>query len=122
MLLDGIAELLRESGLAGWEDAFAAFRAQTEAYAEFVERELLPRARSDHKLPAEVYAFALHQVGVDIPPADLARQAHEAFDAIVAEMQALAPRVAAAKGFPATADYRDVVRRAQARADHRRRR
>ena len=111
VLLDGIAELLRTSGLDGWEEPFATFRAQAEAYDGFVARELLPRARGDHKLPAEVYAFALHQVGVDIPPAELARQAHEAFDAIVAEMQALAPRVAAAKGFPATADYREVVRR-----------
>jgi hypothetical protein len=110
VLLDGIAELLRCSGLAGWEDAFATFRAQTETYAAFVERELLPRARADHKLPPEVYAFALHQVGVDIPPADLARRAHEAFDAIVAEMYVLAPRVAAAKGFPPTNDYREVVR------------
>jgi hypothetical protein len=111
VLVAGIEELLRASGVDGWEDAFALFRAQAETYAAFVERELLPRTRADHKLPPEVYAFALRQVGVDIPPAELARRAHEAFDAIVSEMRALAPRVAAAKGFPATADYRDVVRR-----------
>ncbi len=109
VLLAGIADLLRGSGLDGWQAPFAAFRNQVEGYAAFVERELLPRARRDHRLPAEVYAFALHQVGVDIPPAELAQRAHAAFDALVADLQALAPRVAAARGF-ASSDYRDVVR------------
>ncbi len=109
-LLDGIAALFADAGSSGWEEPLAAFRAQVEGYAAFVERELLPRARADHRLPPEVYAFKLRQAGVDIPPAELARRAHDAFDAITAELQALAPRVAAAKGFAAD-DYREVVRR-----------
>jgi Bacterial protein of unknown function (DUF885) len=109
VLVNGIAELLRASGLDGWQDAFDAFRAQCEAYAAFVERELLPRTRSDHRLPPEVYALSLEHVGVDIAPGELAERAHAAFDAISAEMQALAPRVAAENGFAST-DYRDVIR------------
>lgn len=109
VLLDGIAALFRASGIDGWETPFATFRAQIDAYTAFVERELLPRARRDHRLPREVYAFALHDVGVDIPPDELAGRAHAAFDAIAAEMQTLAPRVAAEKGF-ASHDYRDVIR------------
>lgn len=109
VLIDGIRQLLAASGLDGWEDAFTIFRDECETYASFVERELLPRARDDHRLPPEVYAYRLHDVGVDIPPDELARRAHEAFDRIQAEMQQIAPRVAAERGF-ASSDYRDVVR------------
>jgi len=109
VLIDGVGALLRGSGVDGWEDAFDALRAQCDAYARFVAAEILPRARTDHRLPPEVYAFALHDVGVDIPPTELAACAHAAFDEIQAEMQALAPRVAAEHGFDAH-DYRDVIR------------
>jgi hypothetical protein len=109
VLLEGIGALLRSSGLEGWEDAYAAVRAQYDEYARFVEAEVLPRARTDHRLPPDVYAYRLRDTGVDIPPAELAALAHAAFDAIQAQMQALAPRVAAERGF-ASPDYRDVIR------------
>lgn len=109
VLLDGIGKLFAASGLDGWQDALGALRAQCGEYARFVEAELLPRARDDHRLPPAVYAFALHNVGVDIAPDDLAARAHAAFDEIQAEMQALAPRVAAERGF-GSSDYRDVIR------------
>jgi hypothetical protein len=109
VLLDGIEALLRGSGLDGWEAPFAALRAQCADYARFIETELLPRARSDHRLPPEIYAFRLHDVGVDIPPDELIALAHGAFDALQAQMQALAPRVAAERGF-SSRDYRDVIR------------
>ncbi|HTW84165.1 MAG TPA: DUF885 domain-containing protein [Candidatus Sulfotelmatobacter sp.] len=109
VLLDGIGEMLRDSALTGWEEPYAALRTQAEAYLRFVAAELLPRARHDHRLPPDVYATALVRVGVDIAPAELATRAHAAFDALQAEMQALAPAVAAAHGITAT-DYRDVIR------------
>jgi hypothetical protein len=108
LLLDGMREMFAGSGLDGWSDALATLRAQCESYAEFLRDEVLPLARTDHRLPAAVYADALTRVGIDLPPADLARQAHAAFDAIVAEMQALAPRVAAELGI-ASHDYRDCI-------------
>ncbi|MDB5094785.1 MAG: hypothetical protein JWO85_2886 [Candidatus Eremiobacteraeota bacterium] len=109
VLIAGIGEMLASSGLDGWQEPFALLQRQCEAYAAFVSRELLPRARKDHRLPPDVYAHALRHVGVDISPADLAARAHAAFDAIQAEMQALAPRVAAELGIDAH-DYRDVIR------------
>ncbi|MGD0052470.1 MAG: DUF885 domain-containing protein [Vulcanimicrobiaceae bacterium] len=109
VLLDGIADLLRGSGLTGWEDAYAALRAQCTAYLRFVEEAVLPRARDDHRLPPDVYAAALDGVGVDIPAGELVALAHAAFDALQAEMQALAPVVARAHGIDAS-DYRDVLR------------
>ncbi|MDQ6925775.1 MAG: DUF885 domain-containing protein, partial [Candidatus Eremiobacteraeota bacterium] len=62
ILIDGIGELFWAAGLEGWQDAFDAFREQAEAYAHFVETEVLPRARTDHRLPPDVYSFALHNV------------------------------------------------------------
>jgi hypothetical protein len=109
VLLEGIGALLRSSGLDGWEDTYDALRAQYDHYARFVEAEMLPRARTDHRLPPEVYEYRLHDVGVDISPADLAARAHAAFDAIAAQMTALAPQVAAERGF-ASHDYREVIR------------
>ncbi len=109
VLIAGIGEMLRSSGLDGWQEAFVLLQRQCEAYAAFVARELLPRARTDHRLPPDVYAHLLRHVGVDIAPAALAARAHAAFDAIQAEMQALAPQVAAELGIDAR-DYRDVIR------------
>jgi uncharacterized protein (DUF885 family) len=109
VLIGGIDTLLRASGLDGWQEPFDTLREQHAAYARFVEADVLPRARTDHRLPPEVYAFALHYVGVDIPPDELAARAHAAFDEIQGEMAALAPRVAAEHGLDAH-DYRDVIR------------
>ncbi len=117
VLMDGIEALLQTSGLEGWQDAFGALRAQCTAYARFVETAVLPRARTDHRLPPAVYAFALHNVGVDIAPDELAARAHEAYDTIQTEMQALAPRVAAELGIAAH-DYRDVIRALKAHQIH----
>jgi len=117
VLVDGIGDLMRSSGLDGWEDAFAAFRAQCTAYAAFVEREVLPHARADHRLPPAVYAERLERVGVDIPPAELSALAHAAFDAIQAEMQTLAPLVADELGLTSV-DYRTVIRDLKRRQIH----
>lgn len=109
VLLDGIGSLFRAAGLPDWETAYETFRAQMTLYHAFVERELLARARSDHRLPPPVYAHLMRLYGVDVPPAELAASAHAAFDRLVVDLNALAPRVAAAKGI-ASHDYRDVVR------------
>ena len=108
VLVAGIKDMFVRAGLDGWSEAFAAFEAQCAAYGAFVERELLPRARSDHRLPPPVYADAMRRVGIDIPPAELTAQAHAAFDSTVAEMQALAPGVAAELGIDSH-DYRDCI-------------
>jgi Bacterial protein of unknown function (DUF885) len=107
--INGIGQLLEKYKVAGYEEAFAKLKEQLAAYNDFVRKEILPRARTDFRLPPEEYAFALEQFGVDIPPAQLAAKAHAAFNEIQKEMQELAPRVAKEKGINAT-DYRDVIR------------
>src|SRR5207249_8816291 len=89
--------------------AYAALKQQLADYEKFIRAEILPKARSDFRLPPEEYAFNLDQYGVDMPPAQLIQRAHSAFDDIQAEMATLAPLVAQQKGFAVT-DYRDVIR------------
>ena len=78
--VDGIPQLFEKYKIAGFEQPMATLNAQLAAYDDFVRKEILPKARTDFRLPPELYAFHLKQFGVDIPPADLARMAHAAFD------------------------------------------
>ena len=107
--VDGIPALFDKYGIKGYEADFALFKQQLAAYDTFVKTAIVPKARTDFRLPPEVYARNLRQFGVDIPPAQLTKMAHEAFDAIQKEMTALAPAVAKANGWTVT-DYRDVIR------------
>ena len=107
--LTGLEELFKKYGLAGYEEPFRRLREQVAAYNDFVRREILPRARTDYRQPAELYAFSLKQYGVDMPVEDLVSRAEVSFREIQNEMQALAPLVAKEKGFQAT-DYRAVMR------------
>ena len=107
--IDGIGQLFHKFKIAGYEEPYARLKQQMGEYHAFLEKELLPRARSDFRLAPEMYAFRLEQVGVEMPPDQLAAVAHAAFNEIQNEMMALAPRVAREKGMSAT-DYRDVIR------------
>jgi hypothetical protein len=107
--LGGIRELFERYGLEGWQEPYAALRTQLAAYDAFVEKEILPRTRTDFRQPDELYAFGLEQVGVDMPVAELQSRAQVAFEEIQNQMQGLAPLVAKEKGWTAT-DYRDVIR------------
>jgi hypothetical protein len=108
-LIDGIAPLFEKHGIAGCQEPLAKLKEQLGAYHDFVRKEILPRTRSDFRMPPELYALALEQYGVDIPPADLAQRARGAFLAIQVEMQEIAGRLAKERGW-ASGDYRDVIR------------
>jgi hypothetical protein len=107
--LEGIDELFKKYGVSGYEEPSAKLREQTAAYAAFVRKEILPRARTDFRQPAELYAYNLRTLGVDMPVDELVSRAEVAFKEIQNEMQALAPLVAKQHGLPVT-DYRDVLR------------
>jgi uncharacterized protein (DUF885 family) len=107
--VDGIPQLFDKFSVTGYQEAFDKLKAQLTAYDDFARKEILPKARTDFRQPPELYAFSLRQYGVDIPPADLRAQAHQAFGEIQREMQQLAPQVAKDKGWTLT-DYRDVIR------------
>ena len=108
----GIRGLYKKYGLdklEGSEAALSAFEKQLADYNEWVKATVLPRSRGDYRLPAELYADNLKQVGLDIPPEELMHKALLAFAEIRNEMQTLAPLIAKAHGF-ADPDYRAVMR------------
>jgi hypothetical protein len=105
----GIGQLFEKYKIGGFEEAYGKLKGQLADYEKFVRVTLLPRARADFKLPAEQYAFALKQAGIDMPVAELTSRARVAFKEIQNEMQAIAPLVAKERGWKLT-DYRDVIR------------
>ena len=108
ILLAGIREQLEKSGLKGWQKPCKALERQLTEYATWVRADLLPRARTDHRLPDEVYADNLRNYGVDIPVDELVARALTSFAEIRNEMQALATLMAAERGLP-DSDYRAVI-------------
>src|SRR6185369_15827566 len=108
-LLAGVDKLFKEFTIAGADQPLAEMHKQLAEYLKFVRSEVLPKARNDFRLPPELYAFNLQQVGVDIPPDELARRAHKAFGEIQEEMQKTARKIAAERGLP-SGDYHDVIK------------
>ena len=107
--VDGLRQLFVKYKLTGWEEPFAKLREELADYDTWIRGTVMPKARSDFKLAPEEYALSLENYGVDIPPAQLAEMAHQAFTADQAEMQTLAAEVAKEHGWK-LADYRDVIR------------
>ncbi len=108
-LVKGMRELLAKSEVKGWEPAFAALEKQLAAYEKDVRAQILPRARTDHRLPAELYADNLRQFGVDIPPQELVAKALTSFAEIRNQMNITAGLIARERKLQ-DADYRAVIR------------
>jgi len=108
-IMDGIPELCKKYKLTGWEKPFAELKKQVEAYDLWVRKNILTKARTDYQLPPEEYALNLESVGITIPPAELAKLAHTAFNDIQEQMTAIAGEIAKKRNLP-SADYRDVMR------------
>ena len=108
-LIKGIKDLLAKSDLKGWEPSYAALETQLTAYNAQVKAQILPRARSDHRLPPEVYADNLRQYGVDISPQELMAKALTSFAEIRNQMNITAGLLARERKLP-DADYRAVLR------------
>ena len=108
-LLSGIKDLLAKSELKGWEKPYATLEQQCTAYNAWVKTEILPRARTDHRLPPEVYADNLHEFGVDIGPEELISKALTAFAEIRNQMNITAGLIAKERGF-VDPTYQAVIR------------
>ena len=106
--VEGIATLFKKYNLTGWEPAYEKLKVQLADYDTWVKANILPKARTDFRLPPEKYVLAFEGYGIDIPPAQIAKMAHAAFLQYQAEMAPLAARVAKANGYPSS-DYRAVI-------------
>ncbi|WP_263368251.1 DUF885 domain-containing protein [Edaphobacter bradus] len=106
--VDGIAALFTKYKLTGWEEPYAKLKTELEEYDAWVKVTILPKARTDFRLPPEEYALNFESYGIDIPPAQIASMAHKAFAEYQAEMAPLAAQIAKQHGW-ASSDYRDVI-------------
>ena len=105
----GIGLLLEKYKITGYQEAYARLKEQLAAYDRFMRSEILPKARSDFRLPPEIYAIELDNYGVDYKPDELKRLAHQSFAKIQQQMSEVAARVAKERKFPSS-NYRDVIR------------
>ncbi|HEY4322722.1 MAG TPA: DUF885 domain-containing protein [Mucilaginibacter sp.] len=108
-IVSGIEELFKKYKLSGWEDAYVAIKKQLEDYDAWITATVLPKARTDFRLPADEYKLALEGYGIDIPPAEIAKMAHAAFTDIQNQMKPLAEQIAKKNNLPSS-DYRDVIK------------
>jgi uncharacterized protein (DUF885 family) len=106
--LDGIAALMQKYSLKNWQEPFSKLKAQLADYDAWTKANVLPKARADFRLPPEEYALELEGYGIDIPPAQLATMAHQAFIEIQGEMKTVAAQIAQQRHLPSS-DYRDVI-------------
>jgi len=107
--VEGIQALLEQYKLSGWEEPYARLKSQLADYDAWTRANVLPKARTDFRLPPAEYALALEGYGIDIPPEQLAAMAHKAFTEIQEEMKPIAAQIAREQRLPAS-DYRDVMR------------
>jgi uncharacterized protein (DUF885 family) len=106
--VEEIATLFKKYNLSGWEPAYEKLKVQLGDYDAWVKTTILPKARTDFRLPPEKYVLAFEGYGIDIPPAQIAKMAHAAFTQYQNEMAPLAAQVAKAGGF-SSSDYRAVI-------------
>ncbi len=106
--IEGIAALMQKHNLTGWQEPMAKLKQQLADYDAWVRATVLPKARSDFRLPPQHYALNLEDYGIDIPPDQLAESAHAAFADIQVKMKRVATRIALQQGLR-TNDYRIII-------------
>jgi uncharacterized protein (DUF885 family) len=107
--VEGIGALFKKYGLREWQGAYSKLQKQLTDYDAWIRQNILPKARTDFRLPPQKYALAFEEYGIDIPPEKIAAMAHAAFAQYQAEMAPLAAQVAKSSGYPSS-DYRAVIR------------
>ncbi|MCC7415655.1 MAG: DUF885 domain-containing protein [Acidobacteria bacterium] len=107
--VEGIAALLQKYQLKDWQQPLQTLEQQLADYDRWIRENVLPKARTDFRLPPEEYALNLEAYGIDVPADRLAAMAHQAFAELQSQMAPLAAQIAKQRGL-ASSDYRDVIR------------
>ena len=107
--VSGIEELLSKSKVQGWQPAWAKLKDQLNDYIAWEKSDVLPHARAESKLPYEIYANNLSDLGVKEDPRALIQEALFSFAEIQHQLEGMAILVAKQDHFKSN-DYRDVIR------------
>lgn len=108
--LDGIEQLLKASGLKGWQRDMKTLRKQFAEYDAWARANVLPRARKTNQLPPELYADNLKNVGVAMSPQEVMQRALADYVQTRDELILTAAELAQQRNWPES-DYRAVIRR-----------
>lgn len=95
----GLKQIFEASGLEGYQQDLDVLLAQLDDYAQWLKAEIAPRARTDHRLPPELYADNLKNFGVRDDPEDLIRAAQFGFQEIKGQMRSVARQIADQRGW-----------------------
>ncbi|MDV3470061.1 DUF885 domain-containing protein [Stenotrophomonas sp. C3(2023)] len=106
--ISGIDSLLKKYQVADTDGALATLSTQLKDYAAWTRAEVLPKARTETRLPAPLYAYQLKRVGIDVDPALLMQRAQLEYMETRSAMRQLAPLVVQAKGLK-VADPTDPI-------------
>ena len=106
--MEGIRSLFVKYRLTGWQAGYERLERELADYDAWIRANVLPKARTDFRLPRARYELAFEQYGIDISPEQIAAQAHSAFQEYQGQMSRLAATIARADGYPSS-DYRAVI-------------
>jgi hypothetical protein len=107
--VDGIRKLYAKYKIAGADATLAELQKQLEAHDAWVRSTVIAHAREDFRLPPEVYANNLKDVGLDISPQELIKKAELEFVETRAAMDLIAPAAGKEAGI-VTTDYREAIK------------
>lgn len=95
----GLKQIFEASGLEDYEEDLDVLLAQLNDYSVWLKAEMEPRARTDHRLPKELYADNLKNFGVREDPEMLIRDAQFGFQEIKSQMRSVARQIADQRGW-----------------------
>jgi len=108
-LIEEIGLLFEKYEIKGYKKEYKKLQEQIRNYNSYLRDKILPKARTDFRLPAEVYASNLKEYGVDMPIEELQKRAMVTFKELQTQMQVLANIIASERNYSSN-DYRDVIR------------
>ena len=103
-----ILAFLRQQEVTDYQEAYAELKTQLFDYEIFVRREVLAKAETNFRLPAELYAFKLKQQGIETPIEELIEQAHTVFTQTQSQMDEIAQTIAQQRGI-GISGYREII-------------
>ena len=103
-----ILAFLRQQEVTDYQEAYAELKTQLFDYEIFVRREVLAKAETNFRLPAELYAFELKQQGIETPIEELIEQAHTVFTQTQSQMDEIAQTIAQQRGI-GISGYREII-------------
>lgn len=108
-LIEEIGSLFEKYEIKGYKKDFKKLEEQIGKYNAYLRETILPKARTDFRLPPEVYASNLKDYGVDMPIEELQKRAMVTFKELQTQMQVLANIIASEREY-SSKDYREVLR------------